>query len=79
MPCSSAATCGVLIFNFFVCPALRVEDGVDRCGGLTLTAGFLVFSCFYFSFCIWVTHVLNLDCTKQNYSLNVIVHGLAET
>jgi hypothetical protein len=47
--------------------------------GLTLIAGFLVFSCFYFYFCILATHVLDLVYTKQICSLNVIVHGLAET
>jgi hypothetical protein len=44
-------------FYFFVCPGLQVEDGfivlafgvkeeINRCRGLTLMAGFLVFSCF---------------------------------
>jgi hypothetical protein len=41
-------------------------------------AGFLVFSCFYFCFCILAIHVLDLFCMKQICSLNVIVHGLAE-
>jgi hypothetical protein len=41
-------------------------------------AEFLVFSCFYFCFCILATHVLDLIYTKQICSLNVIVYGLAE-
>jgi hypothetical protein len=39
---------------------------------------FLVFRCFYFCFCILATNILDVVCTKQICSLNVIIHGLAE-
>jgi hypothetical protein len=41
-------------------------------------AGFLVFNCFYFCFCILTTHVLDLVYMKQICSLNIIVHRLEE-
>jgi hypothetical protein len=76
MLCSSAAACGVFVF-YFVRPGIWVEDEVDWCGNLTLIAGFLVssfFLFFLFLFCIWITHILDLVCTKHIYFLNVIVH-----
>jgi hypothetical protein len=79
MSCSSVA-CGIFVFCFlfFVCLGFRVDDVVDRCEDLTLMARFLVFSCFFFCFCIMATYVLDLICMKQICSLNIIVHRLME-
>jgi hypothetical protein len=77
MLCSFVVDCSFFVF-YFVCPRIRVEDEVDRCRDLTLTAGFLV-SSFLFLFCIWIIHVLDLVCTKRICYLNVIVYELAET
>jgi hypothetical protein len=71
---------GFLFLIFLFVHSLRVDDGVDRCESLTLTARFLVSSFFFFIFLYlcFGYHVLYLVCTKQICSLNVIVHGLLE-
>jgi hypothetical protein len=51
MSCSSTAACGVFIF-YIVCSGIQVDDRVDQCEDLSLTAKFLVSSYFLFLFCI---------------------------
>jgi hypothetical protein len=78
--------CFVFIFLFVLAFGLRMDllSWLSGCGcnrlvwGLNFNGWILVFSCFYFCFCILATYVLDLVCMKQTCSLNVIIDGLAK-